>query len=126
MDDLGTVERTGSGGMDEIVSALSALTVTVETSRKDDKRAALAQFDVGVAMLKSADPKHPMLNFFQDKQKEWKEKEKTKRDNIGTIVLVAACVAILALGFFACHKLGWLNPENDPIGEWFNSLFKKK
>jgi len=115
-----------TGGIDEIVSALSALTVTVETSRKDDKRAALAQFDVGVAMLKSADPKHPMLNFFQDKQKEWKEKEKTKRDNIGTIVLVAACVAILALGFFACHKLGWLNPENDPIGEWFNSLFKKK
>ena len=110
-------------GKVDLVKTLTSLSVSVESSKsKEDRRVALAKYDVALASLKAEDPKNPMLKFFQDKQKEWKKKEEDKNNNKGAIITVVLILVVLALAFYASHKLGFL--DDDPLGDYFKNLFK--
>jgi len=110
---------------DNMVKSLTSLSVSIEScKKKDERKVALAKFDVGLATLKATDPKNPMIKFFQDKQTEWKEKEQNKRSNIDAIVFIFVCLGVVVVAFYLSVKFF---PETDPFDpvEYIKNLFNK-
>jgi len=95
-----------------IIRTLTDLSVFIESKgsllesgkSKDERKIAIAKFDVGVALLYTVDSKSPMLNFFQEKQSEWKEKQKEKNKNVEIVTYIAIWLGVMAFLFYITNK----------------------
>jgi len=118
--------------IENLVNTMSGFSVSIDSSNsQDERRKSLAQFDVSLASLIAADPQNPMINFFLEKQKvwkeeekEWKEEEKEKKNNKNTVIWLVSILIVVSLMTYGAHKLGWF--EDNLVDDYLRSKFEKK